>query len=285
VKGTGVGDQGSRTATKPENPAPVAVLTDEQQRRYLERIGLSGALPVTARTLAAIQWAHLHTVPFENLDICALDHRFSLEIPDIYDKIVERGRGGFCFELNGLLATLLESMGYEVWRMAAHFSDEAEPDTFDHLILMVTVPCDDSRWYVDVGAGRVNPERPVPIGGATGDGRNRTRFTGGQWVGEAKGEDGWSPVLAWDPDVWQLNDFAPRCAYFQTDPGSFFRSGALCTILVPGGRVTLAKRTLITTIDGRREERALTSADEIGDALQSIFGFLPDEIARLRAAL
>jgi N-hydroxyarylamine O-acetyltransferase len=261
------------------------LLTDQQQRRYLERIGLSEPLPVTARSLAAIQWAHLHAAPFENLDICALDRRFSLEIPEIYEKVVERGRGGFCFELNGLLATLLESMGYEVWRMAAHFTTAAEPDPFDHLVLMVTVPADESRWYVDVGAGRVNPEQPVPIGGEAADGRNRTRFTGGQWVGEAKGEDGWNSVLAWDPDVWQLSDFAPRCRYFQTDPGSFFRNGALCSILVPGGRVTLAKRTLISTIDGRREERELTSGDAIADALESVFGFLPDEVARLCVAL
>ena len=274
------------TDGKTQNLEPkTQLLSDEQIARYPSRIGLSGPLPVTARSLAAIQWAHLHATPFENLDICALDRRFSLEIPDIYEKVVERGRGGFCFELNGLLAALLESMGYEVWRMAAHVSDEAEPDPFDHLVLMVTVPADDSRWYVDVGAGRVNPERPVPIGGATDDGRHRTRISGGQWVGEAKSDDGWNPVLTWAPDAWQLGDFGPRCRYFQTDPGSFFRSGALCSILVPGGRVTMAKRTLIATIDGRREERELTGSDEIAEVLESVFGFLPEEIAALRDRL
>ena len=259
--------------SKTQNPEPeTQLLTDEQTARYLARIGLAGHLPVTAETLAAIQGAHLHAVPFENLDICPLDQPFALDIPALYEKVVERGRGGFCFELNGLLAALLEGMGFEVWRMAAQFCDEPQADPFDHLILMVGVPAEDSRWYVDVGAGRVNPERPAPIGAESADERYRTRFRDGRWVGEARTADGWSPVLSWPPDAHQLADFLPRCAHFQTHPESFFRSGARCTILVPGGRATLAQRTLITTIDGQREERELTSNDEIAAALESIFG-------------
>jgi N-hydroxyarylamine O-acetyltransferase len=248
------------------------ILSDEQQRRYLARIGLTGPLAVTAETLAAIQSAHLHAVPFENLDISILDRAFSLDLSDIYEKIVERGRGGFCFELNGLLAALLESLGFEVWRMAAQFADDPAADPFDHLVLMVGVPAEDSRWYVDVGAGRVNPERPVPIGAETADGLWRSRFTDGRWVGETKAEDGWNLALSWGTDAWQLADFMPRCTYFQSDPASFFRSGALCSILVPGGRVTLAKRTLITTIGGQREERDLADNDEIATTLETIFG-------------
>lgn len=277
MKGTGVrGQESGGSFPRTENPEPktdIHLLTDEQCARYLERIGLAGPLPVTVETLSAIQWAHLHSVPFENLDISALDQPFTLAISDIYVKVVEANRGGFCFELNGLLAMLLESMGYEVWRMAARFSDVPDADPFDHLILMVTVPADGSRWYVDVGAGRVNPALPVPIGGESADGRHRSRFTEERWVGESLSEEGvWSPVLSWGPEAYQLRDFQPRCTHFQTDPESFFRSGALCSMLAPGGRVTLAKRTLIATIDGQREERELVSNDEIAEVLATVFG-------------
>jgi N-hydroxyarylamine O-acetyltransferase len=251
----------------------VAELTDQQIERFLKRIGLGGPLPATAQTLSAIQWAHLHTVPFENLSICPLEQPFTLDIPTIYEKVVVQNRGGFCFELNGLLAVLLESLGYEVERMAAHFADEDDPDPFDHLVLAVTVPADGSRWYVDVGAGGTSPDRPVPLKGVSADQQRRVRLVDGRWVGEKRGEDGnWEPVLSWAPDVQELDAFWPRCAYFQTNPDSFFRSGTLCSMLVPGGRATLAKWTLITTIDGRRDERELQSHDEIADALQSIFG-------------
>lgn len=251
----------------------MAELSANQIERYLRRIGLGAPLPPTAQTLSAIQWAHLHTVPFENLSICPLEQRFTLDIAAIYEKVVEQNRGGFCFELNGLLAVLLESLGYEVERMAAHFAGEDDPDPFDHLVLVVTVPADGSRWYVDVGAGRTSPDRPVPIDGVSPDGQRRVRLADGRWVGEQLGEDGaWSAVLSWAPEVHELAAFWPRCAYFQTDPGSFFRSGTLCSMLVPGGRATLAKRSLITTVNGQREERELQSHDEIAEALRSIFG-------------
>ena len=79
-------------------------------------------------------------------------------------------------------------------------------------------------------------------------------------------------MLTWGPGAHHLTAFQSRCAYFQTHPDSFFRSGALCTILTPGGRITLARRTLITTVDGQRSERELGSNAEIADLLRSTFG-------------
>lgn len=248
-------------------------LSSDQVDTYWRRIGLDGPLPPTLDSLAAIQWAHLHSVPFENLDISFLDQPFSLDIDAIHDKVVDRNRGGFCFELNGLLASVLESAGYGVERMAAHFSDAEEWDPFDHLVLIVTVPADGSRWYVDVGAGRVNSLRPVPIGGVSVDGSHRSRLVDGQWLVETVGDDGaWGPVLTWGPEIHDLAAFEPRCAHFQTHPDSFFRSGALCTILTPGGRITLARRTLISTVDGQRTEREIESNAEISDLLRTVFG-------------
>jgi N-hydroxyarylamine O-acetyltransferase len=248
-------------------------LSADQIEHYLRRIGLSAPLPPSAQTLSAIQWAHLHTVPFENLDICPLDQPFTLDIEAIYEKVVLRKRGGFCFELNGLLAELLDSLGYQVERMAANFADEPNPDAFDHLVLMVTAPDDGSRWYADVAAGRVNPERAIPIDDVSADGQRRTRFGDGRWIAEGLDENGaWRPILSWSPDPYLLSAFQSRCAHFQTHPESFFRQGAMCTMLTEGGRVTLAKRTLITTINGERSERELESNVEIAGLLRSIYG-------------
>jgi N-hydroxyarylamine O-acetyltransferase len=137
----------------------------------------------------------------------------------------------------------------------------------------VTVPTDGSRWYADVGAGRTSPDRAIPIDGISADGERRVHLADGRWVAERIDEAGaWSPIMSWGPEAYELSAFMPRCAYFQTDPESYFRSGAMCSMLVTGGRATLAKRTLITTIDGEREERELESHAEIGDVLRTIFG-------------
>lgn len=62
--------------------------------RYLERLGLARPIPVNLDSLNTLIYAHLTSVPFENLDIYDLEADISLGIEDIYRKIVERGREG-----------------------------------------------------------------------------------------------------------------------------------------------------------------------------------------------
>jgi N-hydroxyarylamine O-acetyltransferase len=251
----------------------MAEISTDQIETYLRRIGLTGPLRPTAETLAAIQWAHLHAVPFENLDICPLCTPLALDIASMYEKIVIHKRGGFCFEVNGLLAELLASLGYGVERMGGWFADELNPDPFDHMVLIVTIPGDGAGWYTDVGAGRTNPDRPIPIDGVDDDGLRRTRMVDGIWLAESLAEDGaWNPVLHWSPEPHPLSAFAERCAYFERDPASFFRQRPVATMLRDGGRITLARRSLITTVDGVRAEREIDTNEEIQAILRDTFG-------------
>ena len=80
---------------------------------YLKRINYSGSLAPTAETLRALQVAHLKTVPFENLSIHAKEP-IVLEENALFAKIVERRRGGYCYEANGLFAALLRALGFDV---------------------------------------------------------------------------------------------------------------------------------------------------------------------------
>ena len=80
--------------------------------RYLQRIDYSGPTVPTLETLSALHQAHLLAVPFENLDI-HLGRAIVLDEEALYDKIVERRRGGFCYELNGLFAALLRALMLE----------------------------------------------------------------------------------------------------------------------------------------------------------------------------
>ena len=254
-------------------------LSGDQINAYLQRIGLTAPQPATAESLAAIQRAHLQAVPFEALDICPLNARFTLHLPDIYRKIVTNHRGGFCFEMNSLLASLLEGLGYEVHRMSAHFTDEpdSDHDQFDHMPLNVTAPVDGSRWFVDVAAGRQNPPRPVPLDGLSADGAYRTRCDGSLWHFEKRDELGpWLPQLVWDAEARQIGHFHERCAFFQDHNDSPFKRGPLVTRLTPEGRLTLSKRTLIITAQGERTERELNTDAEIRAVLRDQFGITID---------
>jgi arylamine N-acetyltransferase len=118
---------------------------------YLRRIEYDGPRHPSASTLRSLHRQHLFTVPFENLDI-PLKIPIRLELPLLYDKIVVRRRGGFCYELNGLFCELLTAMGFQVCMLSARVRRDhgGFGPEFDHMLLKVQL---DEPWLVDVGFG------------------------------------------------------------------------------------------------------------------------------------
>jgi N-hydroxyarylamine O-acetyltransferase len=105
---------------------------------YLERIHYKGSLHPTLETLRNMQLSHLLSVPFENLSIHAKEP-ILLKEDSLFDKIVLRHRGGFCYELYGLFATLLRQLGFNVTLVSAEVlrADGGFGPDFDHMSLMV----------------------------------------------------------------------------------------------------------------------------------------------------
>src|SRR5438309_2685901 len=120
---------------------------------YLARIGAARPRAADAASLRALHDAHQVAVPFENLSI-HLGEPISLEEDRLLDKLVARRRGGFCYELNGAFALLLESLGFAVDRLSARVFDGAGPGPpFDHLTLLVRPADGSGPWLTDVGFG------------------------------------------------------------------------------------------------------------------------------------
>src|SRR5215213_4881753 len=136
---------------------------------YLRRINYRGELAPTAATLRELHRAHLLAVPFENLDI-HLGRPIILDQEALFDKIVTRRRGGFCYELNGVFALLLRELGFDVTLLAAGVAraNGSFGPEFDHLTLLVKSPSTDpttrnlqstiynlqsEMWLADVGFG------------------------------------------------------------------------------------------------------------------------------------
>ena len=129
---------------------------------YLARLGLSCAdVENSVAFLNKLQYAHVTTVPYENLDI--LDGiPISLDPEVMFDKMVTRHRGGYCFEVNGLLSALLSELGFGVKNYLARFlRGETSIPVRRHRVLAVT--CADGRYLCDVGIGQAAPRYPLKM--------------------------------------------------------------------------------------------------------------------------
>lgn len=247
---------------------------------YLERINYRGSLAVTAKTLRELQVAHLLAVPFENLSIHSAEP-IILDDNALFEKIVVRRRGGFCYELNGLFAALLRELGFEVAMISARVANAEGtlgPD-FDHMTLLVTIAQDGpaQRWLADVGFGDSFLE-PLPLDSRQEQtqGVRSYRIVAEEpylilMQRESIGE--WKAQYRFTLQPYNYADYAEMCGYHQTSPDSHFTKARICTRATPEGRVTLSGMRLITTIHGKeRTERLLTSNAEYASMLKERFG-------------
>ncbi len=241
---------------------------------YLERIGYAGALSISPETLRALHLAHMYTVPFENLDIL-LGRELSLVESDLFDKIVTRGRGGFCYELNGLLCGLLRELGFQVTMLSAGVARAKGgfgPE-FDHLALCVQL---DHPWLVDVGFGngfRLPVRLDDPADQVQGTSSYLVIVDGDYRVLLRREEGGdWTPQYRFSLAPHALPEFTERCVFHQTSPESTFTQGRICTLALPAGRITVVGMRFIEVTPAGRTERDLSDALEYSAVLRERFG-------------
>lgn len=209
---------------------------------YLVRIGLTEPVSPTAESLKALQQAHLYSVPYENMDILA-GKPIVLEKEALYEKIVLRRRGGYCFELNELFGHLLRALGYEVIDSFGRFlRGESTIPMRRHHVLLVTCP-DQARFLCDVGVGNGSPMLPVPLkeGAEFFDGRDtyrlrRDAFLG--WVLEEKHAGAWRDVYSFTEEAQLPVDFVTTSFYCEKSPDSPFNKEPMVSLRTPEGRRT-----------------------------------------------
>jgi N-hydroxyarylamine O-acetyltransferase len=255
-------------------------LSAEQIVAYLRRIDYTGTTSVTAATLHALQVAHLHHVPFENLDILR-QTPLSLAVPHLFDKIITRRRGGICYELNTLFAALLTTLGFPVTLLSASdaHADGGYGPPFDHLALHVRTPAADhtaTDWLVDVGWGDTfrTPlrlaERGVQTQGMRAYRLEEVGDTLTVWQQLERGE--WERTYRFTRTPHLLEAFTAALPYHQTAPDAPFSQRRLCTLARPDGRITLTQTRLIETREGVRTEQPLKAEAEAVRLLEERFG-------------
>jgi N-hydroxyarylamine O-acetyltransferase len=243
---------------------------------YLERINYRGPLAPTAETLRQLQVGHLMSVPFENLSIHA-GEPIVLEDEALFEKIVTRRRGGFCYELNGLFSWLLRTLGFRVTMLAAEVMNARGEygAPFDHMALLVAL---EDPWLADVGFGdsfmeplrvELRTEQPQGQRSYRLDPDN-TRLV----VMRREGDGPWTAQYRFDLTPYEYADYEDMCRYHQTSPDSHFTRGRICSLATGEGRVTISGTRLIVTTDDWRREWELASEKDYVDALRDRFGIV-----------
>lgn len=272
--------------------------------RYLARIGLSGAPALTPEGIAALQQAQRFAIGFENLDI-RLGRGIAIDSASVFDKLVVRGRGGYCFEQNRLFADALSALGLANRPLLARVrlglaSDAVPPRT--HVCLLVTL--DGRPWLADAGFGGSNvPPLPLEHGAqaSTPDGaRHRLlRVTpGGSWAGdwrlERAGAPGATDGRAADHGDWQAqytfdlaqvapDDLEQASHWTATHPSSRFTRLHVASIPLPDGFASLSDRELTVTRLGGTMRRTIADGADYGRTLRETFriALCDDHVVRL----
>ncbi|HET6978374.1 MAG TPA: arylamine N-acetyltransferase [Pyrinomonadaceae bacterium] len=245
---------------------------------YLKRINYQGLRTVTPETLRDLQLAHLKTVPFENLSIHA-GEPIVLEEQALFKKIVERRRGGFCYECNGSFAGLLRALGFEVEMLAAGVARRQGGfgPIFDHMTLCVTLA---ERWLVDVGFGDSFLE-PLLLDARAEQvqGTQSFRIDADDnyliLLRRNEGED-WQPQYRFTTQPFGFPDYEEMCRFHQTSPESHFTQNVVCSKVTEDGRITLSGMHLITTAGPQRirDEQVLETHEEYERILRDQFGIV-----------
>ncbi|MFF5921066.1 arylamine N-acetyltransferase [Streptomyces flavochromogenes] len=254
---------------------------------YLARIGYEverdGELAPDLRTLTALHRAHVRAVPFENLDV-ALGRPVPLDLKSLQAKLVERRRGGYCYEQNSLFAAVLERIGFTVTaRGARNRSRGAALPPVTHALLVVTI--EGEQWLADVGFGWQGPLEPVPL-------RDGVRVEQSGWTFGMVVEDegirvlrslrpqGWTDLYAFSPQTLYPGDFTVMNHYSSSHPQSRFLGQVVAQWPGADERRALVRDTLTTVrTDGVVEERVVP-VDELIATLESRFGIELDDEER-----
>ena len=253
--------------------------------RYLRRIGVApGAVAVDCATLQRLQRAHVEAVPFENLAIVGDPFRagrgegVTLDPDALYEKIVTRERGGYCFELNGLCAGLLRAVGFVADRVAACVLDDdgSVGTPANHHANIVDL---DRRYLVDVGLATPPLRRPLPLDGSVRTDRadidwrvvDSDRPDADHLVQFRHPGEAWTDRYVLQEQPRELSYFRASCDYLSTAPESPFTGDPVVTVGTEDGYKRLDRGTLTVYRDGAETERTVTD-EEWHDVLAAEFG-------------
>jgi len=247
---------------------------------YFDRIDYRGAAEPNLDVLQGLMTAHTRTIPFENLDPLMGVPVDDLGPGALADKLVRRGRGGYCYEQNGLMGHVLAEVGFRVRRLTGRVHWMRPPDqplgAQTHTVLAVAFPGSQGPYLVDVGFGGQTPTSPLRF--ETGSVQRtahepyRLEDRGDGLILRALVRGDWQPLYEFTTRTQPEIDLKVGSWFVSTHPSSHFVTGLMAARVTDEGRLNLGGRDL--TIHGRdgSEKIRLDDAAAVVDTLEGRFG-------------
>lgn len=244
--------------------------------RFLERLGLQDIKTPDLATLDRLILAHQMTVPFENLTVYDAGAEVDLDIAALFDKIVQRRRGGYCFELNALFMSLLKSMGYDcypimvrvVWMSTVYMP-------ISHRAGIVTI--DGVRYFVDVGFGGPSPRSALRLDDPNPQTSGPNEFVfdkapDGDFVIYRLTVEGREQLLKFSDRRCEDVDFLGPNEYQSKNKNSGFKRTRMVNLSRDNGSAAITNNVLRIHKDGAVEEVLLDTEEKLRKALSEHFG-------------
>lgn len=241
---------------------------------YLQRLNYSGGVQPTEDSLGALHHAQVYTIPFENFDIL-LGRGITLEPAALYNKLVHRARGGYCFELNGLFLMALHAVGFDARALLARVHLTDPPSGRGHQLILVTLQ--GRQWIADVGFGGPGLRAPIPF-----ELNHRTTQNGQTFRLVEAGPFGimlqtlkdtqWQDLYSFDLGQVFPADIAYGNHFTSTHPSSFFTFARVAALPTPNGRVSLFNCTFRRVTPDGEHVQELVEGQAYFDALKTHFG-------------
>jgi N-hydroxyarylamine O-acetyltransferase len=251
---------------------------------YCTRIGYAGPRAPSLETLQALQRLHTQAITFENIDV-VLKRPIRIDPESLQKKIVAGGRGGYCFESNGLFMHVLRAMGFQTVALSARVLFE-RPETQPlppRMHMLQRVDIDGRGYLVDVAFGGQTPAavlRYEPnIEQKTPRESCRLIAVGDEFDVQAQLGTTWHTLYRFSTHPHLPVDYEQPNWHVSTHPDSYFVNNLIAAVPRDGVRYTLFNDEFRSrTPDGRVETRKIASGKELVELLQGYFALcLADE--------
>jgi len=234
---------------------------------YLCRIGFQGVASADFETLKRMMRSQLFSVPFENLDV-QRGKIVSLVPEEIVDKIVNRQRGGYCYEVNGLFAMALDALGISYRFVAARPMTYPVRRPRTHMAIVVSV--DDEQWLCDLGFGSYGIREPVNLKRLDQELRQDfdlfklIRSPNGEYLLQSFVDGGWKNLYEFNlcPQEWV--DFEPANYLNSTHPDSVFVQSLMVVLQTSSGKEILSGDRFRSVSEGRTTELTIRQEEVAG---------------------